>query len=225
MTSPNAQLLLRKKMLGIQLKDARKATRKTTRETAEEIGILSAALTAFESGRRQITLPELEALAYAYNIPIRRFLHAAQFLSEERKEKVDLGRMVNIRQKMISNKLRQLRAEKNLRLGELSKKTGLSIARIKSYENGIRPIPILDLEVLAIGMEVEVDYFLEYFGPVGQWAQDRESEDKFQKLPADIRRFAAQPQNEPYVRLAMHLSELPVARLREFAESLLDITL
>jgi transcriptional regulator with XRE-family HTH domain len=212
-------------MLGVQIKDARKEARKTTHETAAEIGMPTAQLTAVESGRRFITLPELEALAYAYDIPIRHFLHAAQFLTENRKEKIDLARLVSIRQKMISNKLRQLRTEKNFRLGELSKKTGISIARIKSYENGVRPIPILDLEILAVAMEVEVDYFLEYFGPVGQWAQDRESEEKFHKLPSDIRQFAAQPQNEPYVRLAMRLSELPVGRLREFAEALLDITL
>jgi transcriptional regulator with XRE-family HTH domain len=225
MTTPNPQLQLRKKMLGVQIKDARKAARKTTQETAVEIGMPTAQLTACESGRRPITLPELEALAYAYDIPIRHFLHAAQFLTENRKEKINLPRLVNIRQKMISTKLRQLRAEKNLRLGELSKKTGISIARIKSYESGARAVPILDLESLAIAMAVEVDYFLEYFGPVGEWAQDRESEDKFHRLPAEIRRFAAQPQNEPYVRLAMRLSGLPVGRLREFAEAILDITL
>jgi transcriptional regulator with XRE-family HTH domain len=225
MPTQNPSLQLRKKMLGIRVRDARMAARKSVRETAEEVGIPTAVLSAFESGRRPITLPELEALAYAYDVPIRHFLRDSQFLTTDRREKIDLSRLVNIRQKMIATKLRQLRAEKNLRLGELSKKTGLSIARIKAYEAGAKPIFLLDLEILAIALEVEVDYFLEYFGPVGQWAQDRESDEQFQKLPADIRQFAAKPLNESYIRLAMRLSELPVGRLRDFAETLLDITL
>lgn len=225
MSPQNASVQLRKKMLGVLVKDARRAARKTVRETADEIGMPSAMLMAFESGRRSITLPELEALAYAYDVPIRHFLHDAQFLSADHRDKIDLARLATIRQKMISTKLRQLRAEKNLRLGELSKKTGLSIARIKTYESGERPILLMDLEILANALDMEVDYFLEYFGPVGQWAQDRESDEQFQKLPSDIRQFAAKPLNESYIRLAMRLSELPVSRLRDFAESLLEITL
>ena len=225
MPQQNASMQLRKKMLGIRIRDARVTARKSVRDTAEEIGVPTALLNAFESGRRPITLPELEALAYAYDVPIRHFLRDSQFLSAGRREKIDLSRLVNIRQKMIATKLRQLRAERNARLGELSKKTGLSIARIKSYEAGAKPIFLLDLENLAIALEVEVDYFLEYFGPVGQWAQDRESDEQFQKLPPDIRQFAAKPLNEAYIRLAMRLSDLPVSRLREFAETLLDITL
>jgi transcriptional regulator with XRE-family HTH domain len=225
MAAPNVPINLRKKMLGVLIQDARKAAHRTVREAAEEIGVSSAMLGAFESGRRPLTLPELEALAYAYDVPIRHFLNNAQFLTENRREKVDLNRLVTIRQKMISNKLRLLRSEKNMRLGELARKTEISIGRIKAYETGNRPIPLLDLETLAGGLGVEVDYFLEYSGPVGQWAMDRESDDQFQKLPSDIRQFAAQAGNEPYVRLAMKLSELPAGRLREIAEAILDITL
>jgi transcriptional regulator with XRE-family HTH domain len=121
--------------------------------------------------------------------------------------------------------LRQLRAEKNLRFSELHKRTGITSRRIKSYENGIRPIPLADLESLAQALDVEVGFFLEYHGPVGEWELNRESDDQFQKLPSDIRRFAAQPTHEPYLRLAMKMSELPVGRLRDIAEAILDITL
>jgi transcriptional regulator with XRE-family HTH domain len=212
-------------MLGVLIQDARKAAHKSIHEAAEIIGLKPGILTAFESGRRTATLPELEALAYAYDVPIRHFLHDARFLSENSREKIDLNRLIGIRQKMISNKLRQLRVEKNVRLGELSRKTGIPIGRIKAYEDGGKPIPLLDLEILASALGVEMDYFLEYFGPVGEWALDRESDELFQQLPSDIRQFAAQPVHEPYLRLAMRLSEMPVGRLREFAEALLDITL
>jgi transcriptional regulator with XRE-family HTH domain len=212
-------------MLGVILKDAREASHQTTREAAESIGMTSSMLSAFESGRRSITLPELEALAYTYDVPIRHFLYNAQFLTEKKREKIDLTRLIAIRQKMIATRLRQLRAEKNLRLGELGKRAGLTGRRIKSYESGNRPITLADLESLAQALGVEVGCFLEYHGPVGEWELNRESDDQFQKLPSDIRRFAAQPNHEPYLRLAMKMSDLPVGRLREIAEAILDITL
>jgi transcriptional regulator with XRE-family HTH domain len=213
-------------MLGVLLKDARETVHRTVREAAENVGMPTAMLSALEAGRRAITLPELEALAYSYDVPIRHFLYSAQFLSEDKREKLDLNRLVLIRQKMIATKLRQLRAEKNLRLGELAARTGeITARRIKSYENGDRPITLADLESLAAGLGVEVGAFLEFQGPVGEWELNRESDDQFQQLPSDIRRFAAQALHEPYLRLAMRLSELPAGRLREIAGSILDITL
>ena len=212
-------------MLGMILKSAREAARRKIRDAAESIGMTSSILSALESGRRSITLPELEALAYTYDVPIRHFLYNAQFLTAEKREPVDLNRLVAIRQKMISTKLRQLRAEQNLHLGELAKKTGLTVRRIKAYESGVRPIPLSDLESIASAVGVEADFFLEYQGPVGEWELNRESDDQFQKLPSDIRRFAAQPLHEPFLRLAMKISELPAGRLRDIAASILDITL
>jgi transcriptional regulator with XRE-family HTH domain len=225
MAGSNSPQVLRNKMLGVLLKDAREAARRKIRDAAESIGATSSMLSALESGRRSITLPELESLAYTYDVPIRHFLYNAQFLTAEKRETIDLSRLVAIRQKMISTKLRQLRAERDLRLGDLSKKTGLTVRRLKAYENGVRPIPLSDLESISTALGVEADSFLESHGPVGEWELNRESDDQFQKLPSDIRRFAAQPLHEPYLRLAMKLSELPVGRLRDIAASLLDITL
>jgi transcriptional regulator with XRE-family HTH domain len=225
MPGPNSPQFLRNKMLGVLLKDAREASHHTVREAAQSIGLTSSMLSAFETGRRSITLPELEAVAYTYDVPIRHFLYNAQFLTEEKREKIELGRLVLLRQKMIATKLRQLRAEKNLRLGDLSKRSGITVRRIKSYENGDRPITLVDLESLSSALGVEIGSFLEYFGPVGEWELNRESDDQFQKLPSDIRRFAAQPVHEPYLRLAMKMSELPVGRLRDIAEAILDISL
>jgi transcriptional regulator with XRE-family HTH domain len=225
MPDSNSPVILRNKMLGVLLQEARKKARRNPREAAEAIGMRTAQLLAYENGKRSITLPELEALAYTYDVPIRYFLHGAQFLTSERREKIELARLATIRQKMMSTKLRQLRAEKNLHLGELAKKTGLSIGRIKSYENGFRQIPLVDLESLSSALDVEVDYFLEFHGIVGEWELDRESDDQFRQLPSDIRRFAAQPIHEPFLRLAMQLSELPAGRLRDIAEAILDITL
>jgi transcriptional regulator with XRE-family HTH domain len=225
MSGPNTPQYLRNKMLGVVLKDAREAAHLTAREAAESIGMTTSALSAFESGRRAITLPELEALAYTYDVPIRHFLYNAQFLTENKREKIDLARLVGLRQKMIATKLRQLRAEKNLRLGELGKRTGIPGRRIKTYENGLRPITLTDLETLASALGIEVGSFLEPFGPVGEWEVNRESDDLFQKLPSDIRHFAAQPINEPFLRLAMKMSDIPAGRLREIAGSILDITL
>ncbi len=212
-------------MLGIFSKDAREKARRKVRDAAESIGMTSSMLSALESGRRSITLPELEALAYTYDVPIRHFLYNAQFLTAEKREPIDLNRLVAIRQKMISTKLRQLRAERNLHLAELAKKTGLTVRRIKAYENGVRPIPLSDLELIAAAVELEADFFLEYQGPVGEWELTGNPTTNFKNfLPTS----ASSPRSllhEPYLRLAMKLSELPVGRLRDIAEGILDITL
>jgi transcriptional regulator with XRE-family HTH domain len=225
MAFSNSPQALRNKMLGVLLKDAREAAHRKIRDVAESIGMTSSMLSALESGRRSITLPELESLAYTYDVPIRHFLYNAKYLNAEAREPIDLNRLVAIRQKMISTKLRQLRSDQHLNLGELAKKTGLTVRRIKAYENGVRPIPLSDLESIASAVGVEADSFLEYHGPVGEWELNRESDNQFQKLPSDIRHFAAQPLHEPFLRLAMKLSELPARRLREIAEGILDITL
>jgi transcriptional regulator with XRE-family HTH domain len=225
MAVANTPQALRNKMLGVLLKDAREAAHRKVRDAAVSIGMTSSMLSALESGRRSITLPELEALAYTYDVPIRHFLYNAKYLNAEKREPVDLNRLVAIRQKMISTRLRQLRAEKNLHLGDLAKKSGLTSRRIKAYENGARPIPLSDLESIASVLGVEADSFLEVYGPVGEWEMNRESDNQFQQLPSDIRQFAAQPLHEPYLRLAMKISELSAARLRDIAEGILDISL
>jgi transcriptional regulator with XRE-family HTH domain len=212
-------------MMGILLQDARKASGKSLREASQDSGLPAGTIVAFENGRKAVTLPELEALAYCYDVSARHLLSGSKMGEDNRREKVDIGRWVQIRQKMISNRLRQMRADRNEKPSVLSAKTGIPTRRITGYENGTRPIPLADLEALSLALETETRDFLEYQGPIGTWEKERESLERFDSLPADIQEFVSQEIHEPYVRIAMRLSEIPARRLREIAEALLDITL
>jgi transcriptional regulator with XRE-family HTH domain len=125
---------------------------------------------------------------------------------------------------MIAARLRQLRLDRNLKLAALSAKTNIPTRRISAFENGARAIPLPDLESILLVLGAETRDFLEYQGPIGTWEKGRESLERFDKLPADLQQFVSDPVQEPYVRLAMQLSELPARRLREIAEALLEIT-
>ena len=43
-------------------------------------------------------------------------------------------------------------------------------------------------------------------------------------LTPEMQQFVEKPVNQPYLEIAMRLSELPVDKLRTLAESLLEIT-
>ena len=61
-------------------------------------------------------------------------------------------------------------------------------------------------------------------GTVGERElQDRHYE-AFKSLPEEMRAFVAQPVNAMYLRVAMHLAEMPAENIRRIAEGLLEIT-
>ena len=59
--------VLRSKILGAMLRKTRKESGKSIKETAAMIGSTSGKLSAYEEGKRNISLPELELFAYHIN--------------------------------------------------------------------------------------------------------------------------------------------------------------
>jgi transcriptional regulator with XRE-family HTH domain len=125
---------------------------------------------------------------------------------------------------MIGALLRQEREKANISLRTLANETSIPSARLKTFELGERPIPVPDLEVLLGALNSRVEELFDQAGPVGQWMSEQNAIRDFLKLPADLRTFASQPVNIPYLELARKLSNLSTDRLRSVAEGLLDIT-
>jgi transcriptional regulator with XRE-family HTH domain len=225
MSISQSPLRVRNKMIGVVLQEARKASGKSVREAADSAGLSSGTILAFENGKRSISLPELETLAYCYDVSARHLLSGSSLHSKERREKVDLSRWAQIRQKMIASRLRQMRQEKNLKLSVLSAKAGIPSRRINSYENGTRSVPLAELESLLLVLGAQPRDLLEYQGPIGTWEKGRESLERFDLLPIDLQQFVSDPLHVPYLRLAMQMSEIPANRLREIAEAILEISL
>jgi transcriptional regulator with XRE-family HTH domain len=220
-----SQITIRTKKLGVLLRDARLASRKTLQECAEAIGVTKGIFKSYEEGRRSPSLPELEVLVYYLKLPIHHFW-GNEAISDDASPTapLDLPRLLLLRQRMIGALLRQEREKANMSVRALSHATGLSGARLKAFELGERPIPVPDLEILLGALNSRVEELFDKSGPVGQWMTEQRAILDFLKLPSELRTFASQPVNIPYLELARKLSNLSTDRLRSVAEGLLDIT-
>jgi transcriptional regulator with XRE-family HTH domain len=216
---------IRAKKLGVLMYDARLASRRTPEDCAKAMGVSLDVYQEYESGEKSPSLPELEVLAYYYNIPLDHFW-GNESLSEKAglEEPPKFDQIIPIRHRMIGALLRQARSTANMSLKELSLKTEIPENAIISYELGEEPIPAPELDILIAGCGSHLDQFIDKSGPVGLWRTQQQSIQKFQELPTELQEFVCKPVNRPYVELALRLSELSVERLRAIAEGLLEIT-
>ncbi len=215
---------LRSKMLGAMLRKARSERGKSLKQTAALIGISPDRLSAYERGKNTISLPELELLAYQLEIPLKYFLNPDAKI-EQRRLDLKPSMIIALRQKMIGALMRAHRQKANMSIRKLGMRVNLSPSRLSAYELGTRPIPLDELEALCILLGHRVDEYIDRDGPIGDWEERTQAIELLSKLSPELREFLSKPVNEPYLRLAMQLSELQVDKLRTVAEGLLEITL
>ena len=218
------EILLRNKVLGAMLRQARKKSGKSLKETAALIGTNPGRLSAYERGLKAISLPELELFAFQLDLPIRGFL-GDDVSSTSSKSEIDPKVLISLRRRMIGALLKMHRIESNLSIRKLSRESQLPASRISAYERGSRSIPLNDLEILAEKLGRKPEEYVDSDGPIGTQEIQHKTVEMLSNLHPDLREFLSNPVNEPYLRLAKRLSELDVNRLRTVAEGLLEITL
>jgi transcriptional regulator with XRE-family HTH domain len=220
-----SQITIRTKKLGVLIRDARLAARRSVQDCAEALGIQKSVFRAFEEGLKAPSLPELETLVYYLDLPMDHFW-GKQTKSEtpSRATKLDLPRLLAVRQRKIGALLRQERMKASVSIRSLAHTTEIASSRIKDYELGERPIPLPELEVLVRALGGRIESFFDRHGPVGQWMISEETVEHFLEMPIELREFVAMPVNRPYLELAMKLSNMSRDKLRSVAEDLLDIT-
>lgn len=223
--SIHAQVALRSRKLGVLIRDARLAARKTTPECARMIGVTPGIFRAWEEGRRSPSLPELEVLSYALNLPMHRFW-SKDATSDDAPptETMNIPAFVGISQRLIGALLRQIREKASISPRALSGLSGISTARLKAYELGERPIPLPELEGLTALLGGQIEMLFDRTGPIGVWMGQQKAIQEFLKLPPELQNFVCKPVNLPYLELAMKLSGMSTDKLRSVAENLLDIT-
>jgi len=221
-----SQITIRTKKLGVLIRDARLTARRSMPECAEALGLRKSVFRAYEEGLRAPSLPELETLVYYLNLPMDHFW-GKQTRSEtpERHTKLDLSKLLPLRQRKIGALLRQERMKASVSIRNLGHETGIASSRIKAYELGERPIPLPELEILVRTLGGRIESFFDRHGPVGQWMISEDTVKQFLEMPVALREFVAMPVNRPYLELAMKLSNMSKDKLRSVAEDLLDITL
>jgi transcriptional regulator with XRE-family HTH domain len=223
--SMQAQVNLRSRKLGVLIRDARLTARKSIPECAITIGVTPGIFRSWEEGRKSPSLPELEVLSFALNIPLRRFW-SKDATSDDgpRTEAMNLSAYVGIRKRLIGALLRQLRESMSISLRGLSDLAGIPSARLKSYELGERPISLPVLEGLTALLGGQIEMLFDQNGPIGLWMVEQKAIEDFLQLPIELQNFVCKPVNRPYLELALKLSGMSTGKLRSVAEDLLDIT-
>jgi len=218
------KLILRNRIIGLLLRDAREQAGRTKSECAAALGISASTITAYEDGRQSISLPELEVLAYVLNTPITHFLDPDPQLATE-KESLALEDVLELRHRIVGALLRQARTDADMTQKDLADILDCSASHISAYEYGKSPIPVAELELLVQHLDLRLEYFLDtQRGPVGKWHQQENAWQRFCELPEKVKEFISQPINIKYMEVAMRLADMPAGGLRDIAAGLLDIT-
>ena len=216
--------LVRARILGVLIRDARQALHMPPEVCAERVGVSAETLQQWELGESTPSLPQLELLAYTLGVPISHFWGTDTILQEE-KQRIDVQEYVAVRNRLVGAVLRAARERANLSTEQLAAKAGVPAAHITAYELGQRPIPTTILATLASACNVSMSYFLENGNRIGQFLLLQEDMRHFSELPDDLRKFAASPVNRPYLELAQKIARLGSDELRHIAEAILEITL
>lgn len=217
---------IQQKITGVLIRQARLDTGKSLKDCGQVLCLSSAAMSAIEHGKRSISLPELEMLAFYFGIPLNRFLNGGSQTTDTPVEELPSDELLALRHRIVGALLRQVRLDRDLNQAELAKSVGVSKRTMSQYEYGEKPIPLVELETMAEIVEVPMTYFLdEGIGPIGEQQQREREWQQFSKLPPEIRTFILEPANVGYMELAMSLSAVSADKLRNIAASLLDITL
>jgi len=219
-----AETALRKKILGVLLRHARLRANLTIKDTAQLSKFSTSAISDYEYGRRDISLPQLEVLAHIYKVPIAYFW-SANPLPEDEDRALPVAEATELRQRVVGVLLRQARQDAGYTQTDLAEVLECAPTRIASFEMGRTEIPLADLETLAEALGLSIDYFLdEGIRPQGQPVAGINEMAQLCELPYEVRRFLAHPGNILYIRVAMQLSKLPASTLRSLGEGILDIT-
>lgn len=224
MENQTQAVVLRSKILGVLLLDARQANGKSLEDCAAAVGVSAEEYAAYENGQRAPSLPELEALARFLQISPDHFL--GRKVLEKRESTPGSGlRLLDLRHRMIGAMVRKARLEMGYSLEGLAEMVGLTPAELESGELGEASFSIPHLESLATVLNRPVQQFQDrQAAPAVSTDQSREVQN-FLMLPADLQDFVAKPVNRPYLELALRLSEMSVDKLRSIGEGILEITL
>ena len=217
--------LLRARILGVLIRDARQAAALSAEACAECAGVTAETLEAWELGRAMPSLPELELLAYRLGLPVSHFLAPDDTLEHERRPAVDRAEYLALRDRLIGALLRSAREDRGMTPEALAAEAGIAASSIAAYELGQRSIPLPVLASLASACHVPLSSFLESSNRIGQFLALQEDLRRLADLPEEMRRFVSSPTNQPYLDLVMKLADMEGNRLRGIAEAILDITL
>src|SRR4030067_3043449 len=161
--------IIRAKKLGVLIRDARVSSGKSPEDCAQSMGLSADELKAMEFGDRPATLPELEILAYYLEVPLDHFWGNELIKTDDRTVSFDSAEIKQIRQNAIGGLIRKARIEAVLSVEELADTAGIPSPSLAAYEQGEIPMPLPELEILAMVLNNSLADFEDQANPVGSW--------------------------------------------------------
>jgi len=222
MISPDARLL-RGKILGARIRKLRTQLRFSMKDAAALIGVSSSVLSSYETGKKAISLPELELLAFHFGLPLGAFLSDSESKDPEDRS-LEPDKLIALRQRMIGARIRTRRNDLDLSLREVARDIEIPASRLSDYERGNKPIPLPELEAIVMRLDQQVSDYIDHHGPVADRLDLLNQVKAFRSLPEEMRTFLLDPDNLPLLRLAHNLSSLPVDDMETLGEGLLKLT-
>ncbi|HEX7556956.1 MAG TPA: helix-turn-helix transcriptional regulator [Leptolinea sp.] len=214
--------------------DARLYARRTLEEACALLAWDTRHLLAIENATITPSMPELEALAAIYAVPVDHFFGSTSLSDEMPKLRVEtMQQRLELRNRILGAMIMQARTRHNLSRDDLSLQTGISIEQITQYELGQVSVPVTDMEDITTALQIDLTQWIDSYA-----IPTRATSFKSSQLPAEeetnlevddhlskeLVEFITNPVNKQYLMLASNLSHLPADQLRRIAESLLEIT-
>lgn len=215
-------LATRAEKLGDLVRQARKYAGRSVKDCAEVLHLSKKGFKEIEKGQTAVSLPQLEALALYLKIPLSFFWGSTTLATEP---EINYENYVALRQRVIGVLLRQLRMQARQTEDEVSTAVDIDTTTLASYEKGDQPVPYLEMEQLCHHFGASVDHFVDkQYGPLNKHEKEHRLLAHFRSMEPDTQAFLINPHNDSFIETARNLSEMDVARLRQIAESILDIT-
>lgn len=225
MNKPGQMTQIRRRKLAALIVDSRLASRRSAEDCAAALNMQVEEYRAFETGGSSPSLPQLEVLALYLGVPLQHFWGSQSLQQPGTSEPIQqLERTLGLRNRLVGANLRLARTTANRSLEALSELTGIPAGVIEAYETGGQSIPLPELEMLASALNLPMEHFVDKKGPVGKQMAQQAAFQAFNSLSLDQREFISRPVNQPYIQLAIRLSQMDAQKLRAIAESLLEIT-
>lgn len=219
---------IRSRKIGICLKDARLRARKSVEDAATVLGIPAEKYTAMELGAVSPSFPQLESLAVLYRVPFDTLVQ--WHCGDDSTAQVDpamMSQVVTLREHVVAAYLAKARQEKQISVESMSQQAGISAEDLQLFERAAKPVPYPVLVELAAVLDLDLPMLhSRHLTPGVAPAQPAPvtAPQEFGELPQEMLDFINKPINRPYLELAKKLSEMSVDKLRNVAESLLEIT-
>ena len=217
---------IRNKTIGELVRQARLKAVKSREQCADLLSCSPSEFDQCEHGQAGLSLPQLEALAYLLDVPPESLWDkGSASLEDAPEESLPLAQPMRLRTKVLGIKLRQCRRSAGLSEEEIGQLLEQPAGVVSEYELGERQIPLVELEIAAEQCSQSLAFFRDDpMIPLGRSEQGRQDLAHLAELAADIRQFVLDPENIPYLRIALLLSAMDADGLRQMAETVLSAT-